>query len=325
MPLDCDLLCSRLKGVAHVLLEQDKKEAAPCAARDDMLESLKETGIFFPNAKHIKYKYRDYKGYSELLLSKVVNAVLQYMNVQQIPLLYTWAGVNNQILRDRWNSNRIEKMKAEAVITEKENELTKFIETFDSDNQNLKRRNDELACENNFLQQQLFKQNDAQDNPLLFEGSEEDFYPDEIREMVLDAVWEKFNNTKAGSRRYDVYKGIRERNHYRKLTKQRADEIKKLLNDYRTMGAPLRSTLKDLGFTITEDGSTIVSRIMAMNGTRPRCPRPDQTSGKERIKRRTSLRLCFADLLLEKHLLSLRHRQADLGSDERCPCLLFMR
>lgn len=254
MPLDCDLLCSRLKGVAHVLLEQDKKEAAPCAARDDMLESLKETGIFFPNAKHIKYKYRDYKGYSELLLSKVVNAVLQYMNVQQIPLLYTWAGVNNQILRDRWNSNRIEKMKAEAVITEKENELTKFIETFDSDNQNLKRRNDELACENNFLQQQLFKQNDAQDNPLLFEGSEEDFYPDEIREMVLDAVWEKFNNTKAGSRRYDVYKGIFERNHYRKLTKQRADEIKKLVNDYRTMGAPLRSTLKDLGFTITEDG-----------------------------------------------------------------------
>ena len=145
-------------------------------------------------------------------------------------------------------------MKAEAVITEKENELTKFIETFDSDNQNLKRRNDELTCENNFLQQQLFKQNDAQDNPLLFEGGEEDFYPDEIREMVLDAVWEKFNNTKAGSRRCDVYKGILERNHYRKLTKQRADEIKKLLNDYRTMGAPLRSTLKDLGFTITEDG-----------------------------------------------------------------------
>lgn len=109
------------------------------------------------------------------------------------------------------------------------------------------------------------------------------------------------------------------------LTKQRADEIKKLLNDYRTMGAPLRSALKDLGFTITEDGKHYRLKYNGDERYKTTLSKNGQTSGKERIKQRTSLRLCFDDLLLEKHLPSLRQRQADMGSDERCPCLLLMR
>ena len=72
--------------------------------------------------------------------------------------------------------------------------------------------------------------------------------------MVLDAVAEKLKSTKEGSRRYDVYSDILAKNHYRKLTRQRIEEIKNLLNDYRTMTAPLCNALADLGFKITEVG-----------------------------------------------------------------------
>ncbi|WP_102342512.1 hypothetical protein [Galactobacillus timonensis] len=255
-PLDCDFLCSRLKGVSHILVERSKDGCSDLC--DDRIEHLGEVGIYFPNGRHLKYKYRDYKGYGEALLTRVVNVVLRYMNVQQVPLLYTWAGVNNQLLKERWESDRKEKLQAEANVRKKEDELTRFIETFDKDNKDLRQRNDELTRENNSLSQEVqqlqLKLSEAEDVPLLFEGDEDDFYPGEIREMVLDAVAEKLKSTKEGSRRYDVYSDILAKNHYRKLTRQRIEEIKNLLNDYRTMTAPLRNALADLGFKITEVG-----------------------------------------------------------------------
>lgn len=76
----------------------------------------------------------------------------------------------------------------------------------------------------------------------------------EIKEMILEAVAEKLKNTAAKTRRYDVLADIIQRNGFEGASEKRANTIKILLRDYRTMSGTLRQALMDLGFTITEDG-----------------------------------------------------------------------
>ncbi|MEF2945934.1 MAG: hypothetical protein U0O40_20640 [Phocaeicola dorei] len=72
--------------------------------------------------------------------------------------------------------------------------------------------------------------------------------------MILEAVAEKLKNTAAKTRRYDVLADIIQRNGFEGASEKRANTIKILLRDYRTMSGTLRQALMDLGFTITEDG-----------------------------------------------------------------------
>lgn len=83
---------------------------------------------------------------------------------------------------------------------------------------------------------------------------EDEFFPGEIKEMILEAVAEKLKNTAAKTRRYDVLADIIQRNGFEGASEKRANTIKILLRDYRTMSGTLRQALMDLGFTITEDG-----------------------------------------------------------------------
>ena len=64
----------------------------------------------------------------------------------------------------------------------------------------------------------------------------------------------KLKNTAAKTRRYDVLADIIQRNGFEGASEKRANTIKILLRDYRTMSGTLRQALMDLGFTVTEDG-----------------------------------------------------------------------
>ena len=63
-------------------------------------------------------------------------------------------------------------------------------------------------------------------------GDEEDLYPGEIREMILDAISEKLKDCPPKSRRYDVYSDILQKNGYRHLTEKRKTVIKNLFKDF---------------------------------------------------------------------------------------------
>lgn len=258
-PLDCNLLCHKLKGSAHILLQKDISDNTVIRRScNDNNEYLGGIGIYFPNGSHRRYIYREYDNEDSILLSKVTNAVFRYMNVQTIPPLYTWAGVNNSLLRDKWSSNREEKLAAETARLHAEAEFLEYQKTFDQENDKLKNRIDELTREVYSLQQEnqglRVKLNDTENVPIIFLGDEEEFYQGEIREMVLDAVSEKLKNTKEKTRRYDVYKDILNKNNYQGLAAERTEAIKNLLKDYKMMTGTLRNQLKDFGFSVTEEG-----------------------------------------------------------------------
>ena len=92
------------------------------------------------------------------------------------------------------------------------------------------------------------------DIPVLHLGDEFEFYPGEIKDLILLVLSESVSGSQNKTRRSDVVKDIILNNDYQKTSIQKAEEVKKLLKSYNGMTAPIRKALEDMGFVITEDG-----------------------------------------------------------------------
>ena len=192
------------------------------------------------------------------MFDKVIRSVLQYVNAQTIPLLYTWPGVNNSLLEDRLLSQRQERQEAESAREKAENEIQEYLGAFDEDLEKYKKQIDELTRANTSLQMEnqglRAKLSGAESVPVLFLGDEDEFFQGEIKEMLLDAVSEALKGTKDKTRRADVLKDILENNGYQNIREERGQQIKNMFAGYKSLTSALRQQLVDLGFEITSDG-----------------------------------------------------------------------
>lgn len=258
-PVNVSWLCSKLKGVAHVLLQEDKQTNWQIrSACNDNNEYFGGVGIYFPNGKHRRFLYRAYIGSDNILLNKVTRSVFQYMNAQRKPLLSTWQGVNNALLTDRYVSQKAERAEAEQARQKAESEVETYIGAFDADNaklcqqiEELTRVNTSLQLENQGLREKL---NGIDEVPILFLGDEEEFYQGEIKEMILDAVAEKLKNLAQKTRRWDVLNDVLQNNDYQNVCNERERIVKVLFKDYKTRSSSMRQQLLELGFEVTEEG-----------------------------------------------------------------------
>ena len=258
-PVNIRWLCSKLKGVAHILVENDKRlNYRIRTACNDMNEYNGGIGVYFPNGSHRRFYYRAYTGSDRILFDKVIRSVLQYVNAQTVPLLYTWPGVNNSLLTDRLNSQRQERQEAENAREKAENEVEEYLGAFDEDLEKYKKQIDELTRANTSLQLEnqglRAKLSGAESVPILYLGDEDEFFQGEIREMILDAVSEALKGTTAKTRRADVLNDILTNNDYQNIRAERERQIKTMFRDYKSLSGTLRQQLVDLGFKITEDG-----------------------------------------------------------------------
>lgn len=286
-PVDVNILAGRLKGVAHVLGQEDIESNAPlkemCVANNDYLGAI---GVYFPGEAvgYRRYPYRGIEGIDRYIMEKVIRAIIQYSNAQLLDTMYTWQGVNNALLRDSLASQRAERQKAEQArktaeeeavklkeslgeeekrikkqaIEDAKAEADKILEGFDEDMERLEKQVEELTRTNESLQYEnqglKAKLNAADTQPVLFMGAETDFYPGEIKDLVLSTLTDALSNLPEKSRRADVIADIIHRNDYQKTSEKRAGEIKRLLRDYTGISGKLRQELENLGCVITEDG-----------------------------------------------------------------------
>lgn len=286
-PVNVNFLASRLKGVAHVLVQKsnitNSKIKQETGGKNEYYGAI---GIYFPNkaAEHRRYLYRSAVDYDRFLSAKVFGAVIQKGNAQMVDTLFTWQGVNNALLRDRLISNRQERLAAEKAQKTAEAEAAKLIDTLDEEErrirkkafddaraeadtlldgfddemrklqkqvEDLTRANEALQYENQGLKAKL----DSSDAvPVLFMGDEFEFYQGEIKDLILAALTEALKGTPQKSRRADVIMDIIRNNDYQKLSVGKAEELKRLLKNYDGMSGKTRQALKNLGFEITEDG-----------------------------------------------------------------------
>ena len=254
-PLDVKKLSSRLQGVAHVL-----KESEPNVSRILMKSCNGENvhhggiGIYYPNVsaadKKINVnKYID-KG-EEALIQKIVATIFRYSNQQHFESMYTWEGVQNEILRLK-NVSLLEKR--QAVENENQELIDVFGEQLKEQETTIKELNNKITAltqENQGLRAKLGVMDDI---PALFLGDEKELYEGEIRDILIDILKECLKNHKPNSRRSHILRDIIENNESDDIPEKKRIEIKRILKGYRNMTNSMKQDLQRFGFAITSDG-----------------------------------------------------------------------
>lgn len=189
LPFDVRMLCSRLKGNAHVIVARNRKFSKKTSEKYGcVLERNGDAGVYFPNGTHMR----------------IPAEVLKYMALQKLPELCTWQGVANALMLERIGEQKEEVRKALLEKEKAEGEIREYFDEFDADNEKLKLRIEELMQRNTRLEAKVnglrTRLSSSGQVPVLFGGN-----PGEISEMVLDAVSDGLERTRGEGRRADVY------------------------------------------------------------------------------------------------------------------------
>lgn len=259
--VDTDWLASRLKGAAHILVEKDKENCKMCS--NICKETKEEFGavrIYFPaeSMSRKRFLYRSANGDSNIRLEKIITNVIQYWNAQSMDILYTWQGVNNAVLNLNLDRQIAKYQEAESARQSAKKEVDQVYNEFDEDLkkmqqklEELTRTNETLMIENSVMRA---KMNSTEALPILYQGNEEDFYPDEIQNMILSILEEAFSNTESKTRRADILSDIIENNQYQHLSEKRKQKVKAIFKGYKNLSGAIKQELMELGITISEDG-----------------------------------------------------------------------
>lgn len=260
-PIDAKKLAGRLKGVAHVFLQESKRtNKALMAATNKRNDYNGSIGIYFPNGAEKKsFRYFREEGYDEALYYKVLREVIRYCNSLVLDDLYTWYGVNNAQLADGLASQRLARQAAEKAKREAEEEKEDVYATFGEDIETLEKRNAAqrneilaLRAENQGLRSKLAESDSI---PVLFSGEEKEFFAGELREFVIRALNLALqSNIKSETRFADIISDLIKNNTTKEELANRQGKIKNLLSSYTGMTAEIRQELLNMGITITDDG-----------------------------------------------------------------------
>lgn len=260
-PLSISWLASRLKGAAHVLVEESKETCRKCT--EFCGETVEEYGavrIYYPSlgVNRKRFLFRSATGNMDVRLEKVIRHVIQYWNSQRMDILYTWQGVNSAVMSDTLKSQIQRLAEAESAKQSAEEEINLVYEEFDEDIKSLQKKLEELSRANEALQMENFglraKMNASDAMPIVYQGDEEDFYPEEVKDMVLGVLADALNNTEKGTRLHDVLEDILENNLYQHLSDERKQRVKNLFKGYKTLTGTMKQELLSLGFEISDDG-----------------------------------------------------------------------
>lgn len=260
-PLDVYLLASKLKGAAHVLVQEDRQTNKDIRVICDNENDYNGTiGIYYPNGAlgHKRCAYRNVEGIEATLLNRVLYYILEYGNLRNVDTLYTWQGVNNALLNAKFMEQFEKAQKAEKDKEEIQNENADLYSAFDEEFQELQKRvaeltkkNDSLAAENAGLMAKLRK---SARQPVLYQGDEEELYPGEIKDFVLGTLSDAMGNVEMGSRKQHILSDIVQNNEYKNLAEDKKQKLKQILKGYKTVTPAMKQELTNLGFDFKDDG-----------------------------------------------------------------------
>lgn len=263
-PVDVNLLASRLKGVAHVLVQAsaDTHEAIRDSVNGRRKLTYGAVEVIYPKpvSDTVRYECRRETGYDERQFSKVTSAVYNFFNKRKVSPLLTWYGVGNAAREELWHisADRLESAQSDLADVRQENEQL-YIDA-DAEIEKYKSRIAALLVESDRMQREIdgLRRRLDEDRPaLLTFGNETDMFPGEIKDIVLSCLSDYLNSrSDKGSaiRRVDVIKDIVEANDYQDLASDLREELQRILTGYTTMTPKIRSELKALGFTVEEGG-----------------------------------------------------------------------
>ena len=251
-PLDVDRLARYLRGVAHVLIQESSDTSSMIRQRcNDKNPYYGAIGIYYPTTTYHKNRFL-YKPFMdpEYVLKTITRTVIDYTTSQEHGDLYTWEGVRRALLRDRLHSQYQKRTSAERDVKE----IEELLESVDNEIAELQKENEELNQKIRNLQSEnnVYKStfNRSKNNPVLNYGNEEDYYPNEIKEFVLEELSKSLVGIQRDTRRYHIISDVIEKNEYTGLLREKKEKIKQLLKNYSGLNPKLEQNLKELGFTV---------------------------------------------------------------------------
>lgn len=265
-PVDINLMASRLKGVAHVLVQESNETTTAMRDASDGLNPYNGAiGVYYPDNTYETFYYERY-GVQEAVFERTVEAVLNYCNAQVPGPLYTWLGVRNAIREEQYELRRkireeeiqklAEERAAEPSLKEAEEILSEFDEEMKFQQAQIQEQHqtiETLQYENQKLKAKLDAAH-VNDQAVLYTGSEKEFYSGEIKDLILSVLDDNLKNMAPDTRRTHVVKDIVAYNEFKKTTKEKAEEIKRLFNNFDGMNGKLLKDLEKLGFVVEYNG-----------------------------------------------------------------------
>lgn len=258
IPIDVDKLAYALKGVAHIFVQENLETNTfireQCNSTNEYNGAI---GIYYQSdvVKHkrfLNYEYFD----PTITRQNIVKEIINFTNQQSIDPLYTWDGVLTSLLRDRFESQKSKRTKAERTKEETEELLDSFSNDFDAlteENGRLRSSISDLESELAFYRD-AFNKKTVNDSGFLSSGSEKEFFQDEKKELILSVLSDSLANILDDTRKKHIVQDIIQQNTIKEILSKKREEVKRLLTDYSGLNGKLKQELQQLGFTITEDG-----------------------------------------------------------------------
>ena len=253
-PLNTQELAYRLRGVAHVLVEEDSSVSSilknSCNGMNSHHGSI---GIYYPG-RASTYKIittGKYVDKEDVLINRIVNTVCQRVNQQARDTMMTFEGVQNELFKLRYERAAEKRSRAESEVSE-------VYETFSAELSEKERTIEELNTRIMALQAEnqglRAKYDQNMETPLLYYGAEEELFDGEIKDHILEMLQSQLSCVKKDTRKEHILLDILESNEITGALDEKRAEIKRLLKGYTKVGDSLKRALKAYGFTITNDG-----------------------------------------------------------------------
>lgn len=258
IPIDINKLAYALKGVAHIFVQSDLRTNTLIREKcDNANEYNGAIGIYYQSdlMKHkrfLNYEYFD----PTITRQNIVKDIINFTNQQSIDPLYTWDGVLTSLLRDRFESQKSKRTKAERTKEETEELLDSFSNDFDElteENGRLRSSISDLESELAFYRD-AFNNKTVNDSGFLSSGSEKEFFQDEKKEFILSVLSDSLVSIKDNTRKKHIIQDIIQQNNSEDVLSKKREEVKRLITDYSGLTGKLKQDLKQLGFTISDEG-----------------------------------------------------------------------
>lgn len=247
-------LAHQLSGIAHVFVEESYDIAI--RLQEDTHGNnayLGYVGIYFPGTQYCQkhglgYYADDFRKMCQGITDDVWDALMNRSDSTQ----YSW----NQILALQ---ARQKMLKMKDVSEQSKEELDTYIVTFDKEKEELEAKVDELNQRVLSLRAErdglMAARGTANRDGLFYNtGSEDELYPGERNDLLYSVLSQVLNNYEQGTRPHSIIRSLLDANPRVGTCEKIIKGVKAIFRSGEKMTKTTKGQLKDLGFTIEEDG-----------------------------------------------------------------------
>ncbi len=248
-------IAKKLSGLAHVFVEENKEISWQLKElSNDNNAHNGYVGIYFPQSEYVqRFSIDFYDGDERKMKEDIELCVWKALSNRQEASLYNW----NQIITLQ---TRQKMMHWKNISEGDKEELKRYVQTFDAENERLKEEKEELLKENRKLIYQIDNlkeqlKDSKQGKSFYNKGKEKELYFSEMNDLLFSILNQVKNKYEKNSRAYILICDLIEANPSIGECKKIVEAIKRILKKGSNLTSTDKSELKEVGFNIIEDGA----------------------------------------------------------------------